>query len=361
MSNLDIAKDLLGELFIMGFSGQELSEETEAFLSTAKIGGVILFAQNYESPEQVTQLINRIQECRTDELPLWVTVDHEGGKVQRFREGFTRIPEAGNVARINSPKFLFELSEKTAAELKAVGVNVNFAPIADINSNPKNPVIGNRAYGESEDSVSKMVSAFVRGHLTQGVQPCVKHFPGHGDTTVDSHFALPKVVDPIESLREREFKPFVKAFKSGCRWTMTAHLLNPNLDSERPATLSKRVLQGILRDELRYTGLIVSDDMEMKAITAHFGAEEAPRLAIEAGCDLLIYRTEAATRQAYEALSKALDEGRLNPDRVIESAQLSLDLKEETLLPYSPIDPAEVKGRVGLPETAEWVKSNLSG
>jgi beta-N-acetylhexosaminidase len=254
---------------------------------------------------------------------------------------------------------LFELSEMVAAELKAVGINVNFAPVADINSNPKNPVIGMRAYGEDEDTVSKMVSAFVRGHLHQGVQPCVKHFPGHGDTTVDSHFALPSVSDTLESLQERELRPFVKAFKSGCRWLMTAHLMNPSIDPKYPATLSKRLLTEILRDEMRYTGLVISDDLEMKAISDHYGPEEAPRLAIEAGCDLLIYRTEAASRHAYTSVIKALEEGRLDPERVLESADLSMDLKREFLVPYGAIDPKGVSSKTAPPATAEWLKTNF--
>jgi len=360
MSKIDQAKERLGELFIMGFNGTELADDTSAFISQARIGGIILFTPNYENPAQVTTLINQVQECRGGDLPLWITVDHEGGKVQRFKTGFTRLPEADTIAKKDSPKLLFELSEMVAAELKAVGINVNFAPVADINSNPKNPVIGNRAYGNDEDTVSKMVSAFVRGHLHQGVQPCVKHFPGHGDTTVDSHFALPKVTDSLDSLREREFKPFVKAFKSGCRWVMTAHLMNSNLDPDFPATLSKKTLTALLRDEMRYTGLIISDDLEMKAIADHYGPEEAPRLAIEAGCDLLIYRSEAATRHAYACLLKALDEGRLNPERVLDSADLSMDLKREFLIPYGPLDPKAAAMKTALPATAEWLTANFS-
>ncbi|MBC7386627.1 MAG: beta-N-acetylhexosaminidase [Cryobacterium sp.] len=360
MSSIDHAKELLGEIFIMGFNGTELSDDTAAFLSQARIGGVILFGPNFEDPKQVATLINQVQDCRAGDLPLWVSVDHEGGKVQRFRTGFTRLPEASEIGRSDSPKLLFELSEMIAAELKAVGVSVNFAPVADIHSNPGNPVIGNRAFSSSEEVVSKMVSAYVRGHLTGGVQPCVKHFPGHGDTHVDSHFALPKVIGQIEALRDREFRPFTKAFKSGCRWLMTAHVLNPNLDAVYPATLSKRILKDILREEMRYTGIIVSDDMEMKAITAHYGAEEAPRLAIDAGCDLLIYRTEAATRHAYTSLMKALEEGRLNPDRVIDAAEISMEMKRETLFPYFPVDETRVSEKVGLPATASWLKENFS-
>ncbi len=359
MSNIDHAKEILGELFIMGFNGKTLEDDTAAFISQARIGGVILFSPNYESPNQVSTLINQIQECRVGDLPLWISVDHEGGKVQRFKSGFTRIPEAGEIAKVNSPKLLFEMAERISAELRSVGINVNFAPVADINSNPKNPVIGTRAYGETEEMVSKMVSAFVRGHLTKHVQPCVKHFPGHGDTTVDSHFALPRVEDSLESLREREFRPFIKAFKSGCRWVMTAHLMNPNLDPKYPATLSKNVLTDILREEMRYTGLIVSDDLEMKAITDHFGVEEAPRLAIEAGCDLLIYRSEAATRHAYTSLAKALEEGRLDPIRVIESAEMSMEMKRATLLPYSPVDSKTAESKTGQAEFTNWIKENF--
>jgi beta-N-acetylhexosaminidase len=357
---IDQAKDALGELFITGFSGTELSDDTAAFLSQAKIGGVILFGPNFESPKQIATLINQVQECRGAGLPLWITVDHEGGKVQRFKQGFTRLPDAATLAKKNSPKLLFELSEMIAAELKAVGVNVNFSPIADINSNPSNPVIGARAYGPDEETVSKMVSAYVRGHLTQGVQPCLKHFPGHGNTTTDSHFDLPRVDESLDTLRNREFRPFTKGFKSGSRWVMTAHIVNPNIDPDRPATLSRKTLEGLLRDDLRYNGLIVSDDMEMKAITDHYGAEEAPRLAIEAGCDLLIYRSEAATRHAYASVLAALESGKLDPERVLEAAEASRELKEEFLLPYEPRDSSGVEALVGLAETADWLKTNFA-
>lgn len=350
-NRVEIAKRELGELFIMGFSGLELSDETSAFLSQARIGGVILFTPNYESPAQVATLINQVQDCR-GELPLWVSVDHEGGKVQRFKTHFTKIPDAATLIKKDSPKLLFELSEMIARELKAVGINVNFAPVADINSNPSNPVIGVRAFGATDEQVSKMISGFVRGHITEGVQPCVKHFPGHGDTTVDSHFELPKVNHTLEELRERELKPFSRGFKSGCRMVMSAHVLNPNLDEKYPATLSKKTLDGLLRQDLRYTGLIVSDDMEMQAITDNFGAEEAPRLAIEAGCDLLCYRSEKAARHAYASLLKALDEGRLNPERVIESAKRSKDMKAEAILPYEPVNPAECGKKIGTEENA---------
>ena len=347
MSKIDEAKLKLGELFIVGFNGLELSDQSAAFISDAGIGGVILFSQNYENPGQVAELTNQIQTCGK-EWPLWVSVDHEGGRVQRFKKPFTKIPEAQAIGAMDSPKLAFEIAETMARELKAVGINVNFSPVADIATNPKNPVIGARSYGSEDEIVSKMVTAFVRGHLTQGVQPCVKHFPGHGDTSTDSHFALPKVDHPLETLRNRELKPFIKAFKSDCCIVMIAHILNPKLDPEKPATLSSRVLQDILRKELRYNQIIITDDMEMKAITDHYGKDLAPRMALEAGCDLLTYRTEQAGRQAYESLIRDLESGKLAPEIVEASAARSRALKKTALLPYDPIRIADLGSKIGL-------------
>jgi len=351
MSLIQDAKKKLGELFITGFSGMELSDDTTAFLSQAQIGGVIIFAHNYENPAQIAELSNQIQECRTD-LPLWISVDHEGGKVQRFkRTPFTRIPDAHAIGLMDSPKLTFDVADIMAKELKAVGMNVNFCPVADIHTNPKNPVIGVRAFGTDEETVSKHVTAMVRGHMVNNVVPCVKHFPGHGDTNSDSHFALPKVDTPIEILREREFKPFLKSFKSRCPMVMTAHVLLPKIDPDFPATLSKKILQDFLRNELRYNRLIISDDLEMKAITDHYGVEEAPRMALIAGCDLLIYRSEGPARQAYESLTRDLDSGKLPAEVVLEAAERSQTLKKEILLPYTPIQVADVGKLLGLPES----------
>lgn len=336
----------LGETFLIGFQGKSLSDETAAFLTQSKIGGIILFAHNYEDPEQVSKLVLQIQECKS-RLPLWISVDQEGGLVQRFKAPFTIWPKAEAVAKLNSPKLTFELSEAIAKELKSVGVNLNFTPVADILTNPKNPVIGSRAYGTEEETVSKMVSAMVRGHVMAGVQPCVKHFPGHGDTDLDSHFALPSVDTPLEVLREREFKPFFKSFKARCSFVMTAHILCKALDPELPATFSKKILQEVLRGEMRYQKIIISDDLQMQAITDHFGAEEAPIRALEAGCDLLIYRTEEFARHGYESVRKALEEGKLSPVIVNTAINRLRAVKEETLLPYHPHKPEDWKAVVG--------------
>lgn len=348
------ATKALGELFIMGFSGLELSADSSAFISQAQIGGVILFSHNFENPAQLAELSNQIQEDRVG-LPLWMSVDYEGGRVQRFKKGFTRIPDAASIAAMDSPKLTFEIAEVMAEELKAVGMNLNFCPVMDIVTNPKNQVIGNRSFGTTEDTVSRMSTAMLRGHLVHGIQACAKHFPGHGDTSTDSHYALPKVDTPLDVLKEREFKPFIKGFKSKCSMVMTAHILATQIDPKFPATLSKIILQGILRDQLRYSKIIISDDMEMKAITDHFGAEDAPRLAIEAGCDILIYRSESAARAAYVSLTKALENGTLSPERVLESSEKIRSLKREFIPTYQPVPISEVGKKVGIPEHLETI------
>lgn len=345
---IDQAKQRVGQLFITGFRGLELSASTEDFVRRTQLGGVILFAHNYESPAQVAELIQQIQNCRGD-LPLWIAVDQEGGRVQRFKSGFTRLPDALTIGDRQSPRLAFEIGKMMAAELKAVGVNLNFAPVADIFTNPKNPVIGNRAYGRTEDQVTQMVSGIVRGHLVNQVQPCVKHFPGHGETSVDSHFALPAVTTDLTTLKEREFKPFLRAFRSHCEFVMTAHILNSTLDERYPATLSHRTVTELLKKELRFRGLVITDDMEMQAITDHFGANEAPVLALEAGCDHLLYRTEAAAEAAIQAVQSALEGGRLSPARIYESLNKVHELKKKVLLPFQAVDISRVRESLGLP------------
>ncbi|MCM0605313.1 MAG: beta-N-acetylhexosaminidase [Xanthomonadaceae bacterium] len=354
-NKLASAKDLLGECFIAGFPGKTISPETTEFWKKTKMGGTLIFAHNYDNPEQVLALCNQIQSHRND-LPLWISVDHEGGRVQRFKKGFTLIPKALAIAKTKSVKLDYEISVLTAKELASVGININFTPVADVNTNPDNTVIGDRAYGDDAEIVAEFVSATTRGHLENDVQPCVKHFPGHGDTNTDSHFALPRVDTDAETIRRREFLPFISGFKAGCNLVMTAHMLVPSLDPKNTATMSPKILKDILRGELGFKGLIISDDLEMKAITDHFGEEDSPRLALEAGCDLLIYRSEPATRKAYQALMNFLDKGDLKPEIIIVAAERSMELKRKVLLPYSDAKWEKAKSILATPEHKKLVE-----
>ncbi len=307
-----------GDLIIFGFKGQALSSETRKTIEKYQVSNVILFGpnnpnNNYLSKTQLIELNDDLQATRdSSSEPMIITVDQEGGRVQRFRNEFTLLPSARKIAEKKSPPLAFEMAKIQAKELFAAGIQLNFAPVCDVNTNPSNPVIGDRAYGAEEKIVSEMVESVVRAHLDERVQPCIKHFPGHGDTHTDSHFALPTVDTSLETLRRREWIPFQRAMQSGCSFLMSAHILLPQLDPDRPGTLSKTFLKKYLRDELNYQGVVISDDMQMQAITDHYGAEEAPILALEAGCDLLCYRTEDASIIAMEAIKKAVVDKRLS-------------------------------------------------
>lgn len=354
------AREKLGSLILTGLPGQDLGEASKKFLKNARIGGVIFFGPNYESPGQIAEMINEAQSARLstgNAIPLWTSVDQEGGRVQRFKTPFTKIPEALMVGIAGSPKLAFELSEMMATELKAVGINLNFFPVADVNSNPKNPVIGPRAYGATEEEVSKMVTAAVRGHLTAGVVPCVKHFPGHGDTHVDSHWALPSVDTDLETLREREVAPFLKAFKARCPMVMTAHLINPKLDPDHPATFSEKTLKGLLRTELRFRGIIISDDLLMKAVVDHYGESDIPVLAVNAGCDLLCYRNQETSEKAYEALVRGLESGKLSAERVLEAARLHEEQKKKLIQPFHAVNIREIPEKIGTQKAKALVET----
>jgi beta-N-acetylhexosaminidase len=350
-----------GELVLMGFAGPNLTEGTLSSMTREKISHFILFSQNYESKEQLMDLNDRIQAgvSTFSGTPALISVDQEGGRVQRFRSGFTLLPTARKVGEKNSPQIAFELARIQARELFAAGLQLNFAPVCDIHTNPANPVIGDRAYGSTADEVGKMASAVVRGHLNEGVEACLKHFPGHGDTHVDSHESLPRVETPLETLRSREWIPFQRALKSGARFIMSAHILLPHLDATCPGTLSPTFLKNHLRGELGYSGVIVSDDMEMGAITRNYGPEEAPILALQAGCDLLCYRSEAQALIAIEAIKRALREGSLHPGEIRRSIERTRKVRASLRLAKDSLSRAQRLETIGHPDHQEFVSRNF--
>jgi len=339
----------LSQMFMLGFQGVELSKTTQEFFQEYRPGGAIYFAHNYEAPALLLELSESIQNTRdkTMNLPLFIAVDHEGGKVQRFRKPFTHFPEPAILGEINSPKLAFAVAEVMARELSAVGVNLDFHPLCDIHTKPNNPVIGKRAFSMDDEVVSKISSAMVRGFIANKVISCVKHFPGHGDTTVDSHFDLPKIDCSWGELEKRELKPFVRAIKSKVDMIMTAHILNTQLDPIYPATLSYSTLMNGLRKKLRYSKLIITDDMQMEAMTKYFGEEDMIALAINAGADILLYRDEARCRQAMDIAYRFLENGRITAEQVEEAYKRIREVKERMLLPHSAPDIEQVGKVIG--------------
>jgi beta-N-acetylhexosaminidase len=275
------------------------------------------------------------------DVPLWVSVDQEGGRVARLKAPFTEWPPMAVLGRSGDTKLARRFAEALAAELLAVGITLDYAPVLDIHTNPKNPVIGDRALAEDAEAVGRLGVAIVDGLQSSGVAACGKHFPGHGDTSVDSHLELPLVEHPPDRIRRVELVPFRDAIRAGVAFIMTAHVLVPSLDEERPATLSPRVVQAILRDELQYQGVILSDDLEMKAIAAHHAVPDAAVQAIAAGCDgLLICSGDVDTQAAtLEALVHAVEDGRI-PVKRLEDALQRLARAKERFLAQAATTPA---------------------
>lgn len=325
----------LGQLFMTGFSGVSLTEDESSFLETNNIGGVILFTRNYTDPGQLAELVNEIQKCR-DEYPLFVSVDQEGGRVKRFKDSFIQLPSMLEVGKVDSPKLTFELHNAMAKELVACGINLDFSPCCDIWTNPKNTVIGDRAFGTDAATVEKHVSAAIRGLHEGGVLACGKHFPGHGNTTKDSHFDLPYVGAPMEELEEVELKPFIKAAKSRLEFMMMAHLVVDAIDPELPCTISPKAY-AFCREKLKYKKIIITDDMEMHAITKGFSVGEAAVRAIEAGADIVLYRSVEACSEAFSAVKEAIRSQRLKLSDIEEKIERVKSCKKTHLSEYNPI------------------------
>jgi beta-N-acetylhexosaminidase len=319
----------MGQLLIAGFDGQRVPVELKALAREFGLGGLILFGRNIAEPEQVAELSFEAGQLVPDP-PLWISVDQEGGRVARLKAPFTEWPPMATLGRSGDVQLAERFARALGAELKAIGVTLNYAPVLDVHTNPKNPIIGDRALGESAEDVARLGAAIVRGLQGEGVAACGKHFPGHGDTSVDSHLALPLVEHPPDRLRAVEFVPFKAAIDARVATMMTAHVLIPSLDATRPATLSRQVVTGILREELKYEGAILSDDLEMKAIANEYTVPSAAVMAIEAGCDgvLICSGDHDVKAAALEALVHAVEEGRLPLARVEDALRRQQRAKE---------------------------------
>jgi beta-N-acetylhexosaminidase len=322
----------IGQLLIGSLPGRTITPELRSLAREFSLGGITIFSRNIEAPEQVAELAGDLQGLSA-ELPLWVAVDQEGGRVARLKTPFTEWPPMAVLGRSGDTTLASRFAEALASELAAVGVTLDYAPVLDIHTNPKNPIIGDRALAEDADAVARLGAAIVRGLQEHGVAACGKHFPGHGDTAVDSHLELPLVEHPPDRIRRVECVPFREAIAADVAFIMTAHVLVPSLDEERPATLSPRVVQDILRDELRFGGVILSDDLEMKAVAATYTIPDAAVQAVAAGCDgVLICSGDVDTQAAaLEALVHAVEQNRI-PYQRLEDAQTRLRRAKERFL-----------------------------
>jgi beta-N-acetylhexosaminidase len=318
---------LVGQLFTVDFSGPEPSAEVERLIVDGGVGGVILFDKNVEGPGQVARLTNALQRLasKAGHPPLLVSVDQEGGPVVRLRG--TWFPSAMAFGAAADETLAARAAEVTARELRATGIHLNFAPVLDVNSNPANPVIGVRSYGEDPARVARLGVAAIAGMQSAGVLATAKHFPGHGDTVLDSHLALPMVSHGRDRLDAVELLPFREAVHAGVAAVITAHVVYPALDPDHPATLSARII-ALLREEWGFGGLVVSDSMRMRAIADRYAPGDAAVQAVRAGVDIVLaLGAVEAQWEALDAVRAAARDGRLPAGRIQEAAERILAAK----------------------------------
>ena len=330
----------IGQLLIAGFDGTSLPVELRAIAREFSLGGIIFFARNVEGPAQVADIANGARDL-VREAPLWISVDQEGGRVARFKRPFTEWPPAAALGRAQNEDLARRFARALAAELRAVGVNLDFAPVLDILTNPTNTVIGDRALAGDAALVGRLGAAIVAELQDAGVAACGKHFPGHGDTVADSHFDLPLVEHPPDRLRAVEFEPFRAAVHAGVASLMVAHVLVPAFDEQRPGSLSPAVLR-LIRDELKFDGVVFTDDLDMGAIKDRYAIPDAVVQAVSAGCDAVLICSGNADTQvaALEALVHAVEHERLPFKRVEEALRRLRTMKERFLA-----QPAAVRTR----------------
>lgn len=294
-----------GQLLFVGFAGLRAPDPLLDCVRAGRIGGVVLFARNFETPAQARELVASLHAAAPAGLPLLVAVDQEGGRVQRLRRPWTEWPPMRRVGERDDPAATAAVATALARELRELGIGLDFAPVVDVDTNPANPVIGDRSFGRTPEQVSRHARAFVEALQAGGVAACAKHFPGHGDTAQDSHHELPRLDHDLARLRAVELPPFRAAIEAGVASVMTAHVLLPRLDAEHPATLSRAAL-ALLRDELGYDGVVFSDDLEMRAVADRFPIGERVLGALRAGVDALLVCSDMALwREALRVLEAA--------------------------------------------------------
>jgi len=303
-------RSTVGRLLFVGIPGPELDDDARRALVELQAGGVTLFRRNVGAPAAVAALCDALHALPSQPL---IAIDQEGGRVLRLGEPFTRFPPAAAIGRAGDPALAYQVGRAMGEELASVGVDLDFAPVLDVDSNPDNPVIGDRSFGADPTLVTDMALATMRGLRDAGIIPCGKHFPGHGDTGQDSHVALPVVRRSRAELERTELPPFVAAIAAGVPMLLTAHVVYPALDADHPATLSRCIVSDVLRGELGFDGVIATDDLEMRAILDHHSIGEAAVAALRAGVDVvLICEDLGRARAARDTIVAAVESGTLD-------------------------------------------------
>lgn len=315
----------IGQMLMLGFTGTKASQSALPLIDKFNAGGFIIFSHNVSDAEQMVRLSRDIQahSLKIVGIPSFISVDQEGGKVLRLKNFATVLPGNMNLGATKSSVLSFLAGKLTAIDLEMLGINMNLAPVLDVNTSSDNDVIGVRSFGDDPDIVSSLGTAYIKGLQSRRISATAKHFPGHGATHADSHFGMPVLDRDINLMRQYDLKPFQSAIKEGVDAIMTAHIAVPTIEKGNkliPATLSHKIITGLLRNELGYTGLVITDDMEMQAIVREQTIGDAAVKAVNAGCDIIIVVwTDKAKIDVYNSLLQAVKTGRISINRIDES------------------------------------------
>lgn len=335
-------RENVGQRLVIGIPGTSLDAQTRQLIEDCKFGNFILFRNNIESRDQLKELCRQLQQQtrKATGHDAFITIDQEGGMVTRLSEDCANIPGAMAIAATGEPENAYRCGKLTAQELRSLGVNFNLAPVADINSNPQNPVIGVRSFGDRPEKAIPYLVEMMRGFQDGGVLSAAKHFPGHGDTSVDSHLGLPCVDKSLDELMACELAPFRALIQAGIPAVMTTHILFPQLDNSGvPATMSRAIITGLLKQTLGFQGLVISDCMEMNAIGVYYGTVNGVLAAARAGVDLIfISHSHALAREVSDRMVEALEKGELD--------SVEMDISVEKILRY--------KEQIGLIQPGEF-------
>lgn len=339
-------EEKVGQLVLAGVDGYEANENSKKLIETYHVGGFVLLKKNVRDTEQMRNLINSLKEGNaTNKIPLYLALDEEGGRISRMPSEFKGMPSNQLVGTQNDENLAKRVGSILGQEVKEFGMNVNFAPVLDIFSNPKNKVIGDRSFGSKPELVSKLGIQAIKGIQEQNIISVAKHFPGHGDTTVDSHVGLPRVDYDLERLKSFELVPFANAIASGVDGIMLAHILLPKLDPNYPASFSKVLITDILRKELKFEGVVFTDDMTMGAIVENYDIGKAAVKSIQAGSDIILVCHDIGKEEAVlKALQNAAKTGEISTERLEESVYRILKLKEKYKLTDQQAQSVDVEG-----------------
>lgn len=334
----------IGQMIVAGISGTTLAENVKKLVNHYKVGGIILYRENMQTPEQTVKLTNQIRAENSDNhLPILLGVDQEGGKISKLPGDLNKIPASGKIGDRNNPEYSYKIGSYLGKLVKSFGFNLNFAPVLDVNSNPTNPVIGERSFGDNPKIVSNLGIQTMKGIQSQGTISVIKHFPGHGDTSVDSHLQLPTVNKTLTDLKNLELIPFKKAINNGADVVMVAHILLSKIDSEYPSSMSQQINSGLLRQQLNFDGVIITDDMTMKAITNNYDIGNAAVQSVKSGSDMIMVAHDFnQVVSVIDALKEAVKKGEITEERINKSVSRIMDLKKQYGLTDEKTEPVNV-------------------